>query len=347
MGSAIAGASTAGLTIAATSGGSADGVSHVAGMTVVHASAVRVKDVRLAFRAFKSNASADRIKAGRSYRDVLFYPDGTVKWNRSQELGSLPYPFLLCHRKSSSYLTFDGSQVYGSSARDRPGQLWWAVPDERAPGEFVLQNAEFLCNLRLEEASWFSPDRRMAVRCTPEVPGQTWAVNAGFQDGCIALRNVKLGQQLYYDGFFMGAFDEAFEDQDWEVLPQVPFYIGGFKEMQMSGKGQFFWPNGAPLFKGSLKHGKLVDGFVFDERCICHGHFSFHEEEDPQLAGLQPEDALEGEAFCQICKEVPSMATMGKAFKPCNHGGTCESCAKTVRECPYCRSPVEGVHRLT
>ena len=57
------------------------------------------------------------------------------------------------------------------------------------------------------------------------------------------------------------------------------------------------------------------------ERCICHGHFSFHEEararatifrfapwwvsylgidvekrqEDPQLAGLQPEDALEGE----------------------------------------------------
>ena len=30
---------------------------------------VRVRDVRLAFRGFKSNASAERIKAGKSYRD--------------------------------------------------------------------------------------------------------------------------------------------------------------------------------------------------------------------------------------------------------------------------------------
>lgn len=348
LGSAIAGASTAGLTIsAATAGSSSDGVSHIAGMTVVHASAVRVRDVRLAFRGFKSNASAERIKAGKSYRDVLFYPDGTAKWNRSQDLGSLPYPFLLCHRKSSAYLTFDGSQVHACSARDRPGQLWWAVPDERIPGEFVLQNAEHLCNLRLEEPLWLSPDRRMAVRCTPEVPGQNWSLSPGFEEGSVALRNVQLGQQLYYDGFFMGAFHEAYEDQDWQVLPQVPFYIGHFREMRMSGKGQFFWPNGAPLFKGSLKAGKVVDGFVFDERCICHGHFSFSDEDEPTLAGLQPEDATEGESLCEVCKEVPNMASMGKAFKPCNHGGTCESCAAAVRECPYCRSPVEGVHRVT
>ena len=91
----------------------------------------------------------------------------------------------------------------------------------------------------------------------------------------------------------------------------------------MTGKGQFFWPNGAPLFKarnclfkafelllawlrrqGSLKAGKLVDGFIFDaprkpetqdvvlqERCICHSHFRFNDEGEPELAGIQPEDS--------------------------------------------------------
>jgi hypothetical protein len=31
------------------------------------------------------------------------------------------------------------------------------------------------------------------------------------------------------------------------------------------------------------------------ERCICHGHFSFSDEDEPTLAGLQPEDATEGD----------------------------------------------------
>ncbi|CAK9001751.1 unnamed protein product [Durusdinium trenchii] len=350
LGSAIAGVSTAGLTISAASNSfghsNSDGISSVAGMTVVHASAVRVRDVRLAFRAFKSTASADRIKAGKSYRDVLFYPDGTGQWNRSQNLGSLIYPFLLYNRKNSAYLTFDGSQVHACSSRDRPGQLWWAVSDSASEG-FILQNADHWCNLRVEEPMWFSPDRRKAVRCTLEVPGPTWTATPGFEEGCIGLRDTKHGQHLFYDGFFVGAFNEVCDDQDWQVLPQVPFYIGGFKETRMSGKGQFFWPNGAPLFKGSLKGGKLVDGFVFDERCICHGHFGFNEEDEPELAGLQPEDAPEGEETCQVCQESPTMATMGKALKPCNHAVTCESCAMKVRECPYCRSPVEGVHRVT
>ncbi|CAE7573509.1 unnamed protein product, partial [Symbiodinium sp. CCMP2456] len=141
----------------------------------------------------------------------------------------------------------------------------------------MLQNADHLSNLRVVEPQWFSIDRRPAVRCTPEVPGQLWTTTPGTQEGAIRLRNVAHDQYLFFDGIFTGAFNEVFPDQDWQVLPQAPFYIGGFKETTMTGKGQFFWPNGAPLFKGSLKSGKLVEGFMFDERCICHGHFRFHE----------------------------------------------------------------------
>ncbi|CAJ1382471.1 unnamed protein product, partial [Effrenium voratum] len=343
LGSALAGVSTA-LTVAAGSSlVASEGVSSVAGMAVVHASAVRVRDVRMAFRCFKPSASAERIKAGKTYRDVLFYPDGTATWSPLQPLGSMMHPFLLLNKKTSAYLTFDGTQVFASSARDRPGQLWWAVPESPAGDVFVLQNADHLCNLRVEDPAWFSPDRRKAIRCTAEVPGQSWKAEP-CEEGCIRLQNLQHGQYLYYDGFFTGAFDEAHPDQNWQVLPQVPFYLGGFKETAMSGKGQFFWPNGAPLFKGHLKGGKLLDGFVFDERCICHGHFSFTED-GPILEGLQPDEAVEGQTACLLC-EQPSMATMGKALKPCNHAGTCEACATKVRECPYCRTPIEGVHRV-
>ncbi|CAE7947187.1 unnamed protein product, partial [Symbiodinium sp. KB8] len=144
---------------------------------------------------------------------------------------------------------------------------------------------------------WLNPDEIFFThaRCTPEVPGELWTTTPGTQEGAIRLRNVAHDQYLFFDGIFTGAFNEAFPDQDWQVLPQAPFYIGGFKETTMTGKGQFFWPNGAPLFKGSLKSGKLVEGLMFDERCICHGHFRFHED-GPALAGAQPDEDLEGEA---------------------------------------------------
>ena len=154
--------------------------------------------------------------------------------------GSMIYPFLslgrkrslrlrctarLYHQKSSTYLTFDGSQVYACSSRDRPGQLWWAVRDRASDPEarpFGLRRCawrvrvtecgapgmlpklieplswpwqEHLANLRLEEPMWLSFDRRMALRCTPEVPGETWTVQPGCQAWKAGISGIPRGRR--------------------------------------------------------------------------------------------------------------------------------------------------------
>ncbi|CAE8647615.1 unnamed protein product [Polarella glacialis] len=351
LGSAVAGVSTAGLTLSATASarGTATvpaGVTSVAGMTVVHASSVGARDVRMALRAFKFAGTPSRMKAGKAYNDVLFYPDGTSQCRDAKSLASMQFPFQLCNAQRSAFLSFDGSQLRCTGGIDRPGQLWWAVPCEKE-GTFLLQNLEWLCNLRAEPASWLSPDRRMAARCTPEVPGQSWRALPGSEEGTVRLQNVAHAECLFYNGLTLGCYPEAFLDQDWFVVPKVPFYIGGFKRRLLTGSGQFFWPNGAPLFKGEVRKGKLATGFVFDERSVCHGHFTFTEA-GAVLDGMQPDDVeLSGDGRCITCEESVSMALMGKALKPCGHGVTCESCAQKVGECPYCRTPIEGMLRMT
>jgi len=152
-------------------------------------------------------------------------------------------------------------------------------------------------------------------------------------------------QFLFFDGLFTGCYSEIYPDQDWIILPKVPFYIGDFVKDTMSGRGQFFWPNGAPLFKGSVLNGQPDKGFVFDERSVCHGHFRFAQDRTAEVDGTQPDD-VGTDGICTICGATESLMEMGKVLKPCGHGIACESCVQTSRECPYCHIAVEGIMRI-
>ena len=58
-----------------------------------------------------------------------------------------------------------------------------------------------------------------------------------------------------------------------------------------TGKPHISWEN--RRFPVGSIHG--IAQAAAQERCICHGHFSFSDEDEPTLAGLQPEDATEGD----------------------------------------------------
>lgn len=320
IGTAIAGVSTA-VTSAGLAAASAQtrerhlaGVAHVGGMTVIHSEAVRVKDARMALRAFKYTGTASKIKASKSFKDIVFYPDGVVQFYEPKQLGCLSFPFLLYNLHRKKYLTFDGSSLDCVSDQDRSEQLWWAVANDSDGSSFGLQNGHWLHNLRAEKSNWLSPDQRLAVRCTPEVPSQSWRAIPGTSAGTVRLQNVHFEQCLYYDGVWLGCHTEAFSDQDWCVIPKVPLYIGRFREINMCGRGQFFWPNGAPLFKGEVEFGKPSRGFVFDERCVCHGYFRFVDG-IAELEGVQPDDLdwdADGSNKCLVCQDAPCMALVGK-----------------------------------
>lgn len=47
---------------------------------------------------------------------------------------------------------------------------------------------------------------------------------------------------------------------------------------------------------------------------------------------------LETAAKCMKCEEHNRSVTL----VPCNHYVLCDTCAKSVRECPYCQTPVSS-----
>uniref|UniRef100_A0A1B0D526 Uncharacterized protein n=1 Tax=Phlebotomus papatasi TaxID=29031 RepID=A0A1B0D526_PHLPP len=47
---------------------------------------------------------------------------------------------------------------------------------------------------------------------------------------------------------------------------------------------------------------------------------------------------LETATKCMKCEENNRTVTLA----PCNHYVLCDSCATTVRECPYCQTPVQS-----
>jgi len=359
IGSTVAGGLT-GATISAAAAHNAvtqltttpQGVTHIAGMRVAHAMAVGARDARMVLRGLRFSATAQKIKAGEAYRDIRFYPESASPTGTTasalSSLSSLTSPFQLRSAENGRLLSFEGGQVQCvASWQDRASQLWWAVPTGQGEGTFVLQNVETLCNL-LAEPGRLTLDPRLVLKCTAEVPGKQWRILPGGRDGTIRLESVEQKQCLFHNGWRVGCWSQQFPDQDWLIVPRAPLYIGDFVRDSMTGQGQFFWPNGAPLFKGEVLDGEFVKGFVFDERSVCHGYFSFppDEESGAELEGPQPED-VDTEGRCLSCGEEGSIALMGRVLRPCGHDVLCEACTQKERECPYCRAPIEGTMRLT
>eukprot|EP00930_Biecheleria_cincta_P028605 TRINITY_DN19968_c0_g1_i1.p1 TRINITY_DN19968_c0_g1~~TRINITY_DN19968_c0_g1_i1.p1 ORF type:complete len:753 (-),score=97.38 TRINITY_DN19968_c0_g1_i1:358-2616(-) len=315
--------------------------SHILGMKVATTENVGARDARMALRPWSFQFKAEQIRSGETYRDILFYPEGIVRFTREQDLSNMAAPFKIQHAKSGSFLSHSNGQVGCSSRSDRVEQLWWAVASGE-PSSFVLQSAELMWNLRTE-VSQVPFDKRMAISCSAEVPGQLWRLRPGSSEGTFRLYNVARETYLYYDGWSTGCWHEQFPDQDWVIVPKLPCYVGDFVGNQISGEGEFFWPNGAPSFKGSVSKGKLKCGFVFDERYICHGHFKL--DDVVELDGMQPDD-IDTQGNCPICKEGESIRLIGMGTKPCGHGVVCSACAGRVRECPCCHAPVCGTMRV-
>lgn len=48
---------------------------------------------------------------------------------------------------------------------------------------------------------------------------------------------------------------------------------------------------------------------------------------------------METATKCMKCEENNRSVTL----VPCNHYVLCEQCAKTVRDCPYCQTPVTSI----
>lgn len=313
----------------------------ILGMKVTTTEDVGARDARMALRPWVFPSTAEDIKSGKPYRDILFYPEGILHVTKEQDFFSIVAPFKIQHVKSGSFLFHSDGQVSCSSRSDRVEQLWWAVPSgEQA--SFLLQSAKLMWNLRTE-VSQVPFDKRMAIKCSAEVPGQIWRLMPGSRPGTFRFFNVEHETYLYHDGWSAGCWHEQFPDQDWMIVPKLPCYVGDFVGNEISGEGEFFWPNGAPSFKGSVSKGKLSRGFVFDERYICHGNFKL--DDDVELAGMQPDD-IDAQSNCPICKEGESIRLIGMGTKPCGHGVLCAACVGQVRECPYCQAPVCGTMRV-
>lgn len=336
----------------------------VAGMSVASAAAVGAKDACTVLRHLRFTASPSELKDETTYSDVHFYPAGAERV-QAAEVASLVFPFELrsCDRPAARLAT-NGSRVRCNTSGQRADQLWWIDPGDQ-PGTFALQSLEHLTTLRAQPAGFLEYfDSRLSVSCTSSTPPERWCAKPGSRPGTVRFQHVEQGQSLYFNGMSLGCFSEPYPDQDWIVVPVRPLYIGDFKAEAMTGEGQIFWPNGSPLFKGTLRGGSMKRGFVFDERSVCHGHFRFGrsppaepehgcatpsasaEEPVVELDGQQPEDA-ECTDQCALCGDAANLASLGWAIKPCGHGTACEACAVESRECPWCRTPVQGTMRLT
>jgi len=324
------------------------GVTHVAGMTVARATAVGVPDACNAFLELVFDATAASISRGEPYRDVEFFPEDVVQVKDPQGLCALGFPFVLRNAswKKSMYENRRGS-VYCEAGHMHISQLWWATVISAC--RIIIRNVVTGRSLRTRRSP-LPFDERLGVSSADDAP-EEWDLLPGDAPGTIRLRSASSRQCLYFDGLFVGCRGEAHPNQDWVIVPKIPRYVGDFVQERKHGRGQFFWPSGAPLFAGRVVEGRAAEGFVFDERSVCHGYYTFDAEGAPAERGHQPEDIADSEV-CARCSTQECLATQGRGLDPCGHGVLCEACAGAIggpgagAECPLCRSAFHGTMRV-
>eukprot|EP00928_Gymnodinium_smaydae_P038014 TRINITY_DN26310_c0_g1_i1.p1 TRINITY_DN26310_c0_g1~~TRINITY_DN26310_c0_g1_i1.p1 ORF type:complete len:567 (-),score=62.64 TRINITY_DN26310_c0_g1_i1:18-1718(-) len=344
------------------------GVGEVAGMKVAHAAAVGAKTATEAIKEFEFDADAKHIKAGLTYRDVVYYLEGTVSaWN-VHTLRS--FSFQLRHVASERYLYCNGSEV-GCCPESRSNQIWWALPSFQ-DGVIMLHNANASSNLFASVSAFGVQVSATAMPSSASASGSvssdavgttamSWRLFPGSQPGTVRLQNVALGTFLQRRGVdipkvgsakeWVECGADAYSEQDWIIVPKPVLYIGEFCGQAPCGKAQLFWPDGSPSFKGEVCNSKLSNGFVFSELGICQGRFQFNPTGGATVYGFQPED-LNDVDKCIVCLENSNIASKGEVFSPCGHGLVCEQCdwVAPLRECPFCGVTVESrkrIHRET
>lgn len=310
--------------------------------------ALRIGDACEVMRSFRFTASAQDIKAGIRYRDILLYPEGTVTGWSLERITSLP--FLLRHAATGRHL-FINDQEAGCCSGVRSNQFFWAVPvaqdGEGSGAAFELRGA-FSGAALTAVAGGFRGGWRVAAAAEAKAqepagckaaalaatsgPGLAWQLMPGSRPGTVRLKSAcpaAGGRCLQRGGWdlpvagavreWLTLAEEGHPCQDWLVVPRPPVLIGEFRHREPDGEAQLYWPDGCPAFQGEVRQGKLHDGFVFDTLGMGHGRFHFGAtcSTPPEADSLQPEEKTE--------VDRPSITSGKVAWKPCGHSPLCEA----------------------
>lgn len=293
--------------------------------------------------------------SGKSYNDVLFYPEGMVAWN----LENLYFrPFVLRHVVSGRHLYLHGAGV-GCTSDVRCHSVMWAKP-RAGPGDRTVQIAGINFALVLNVA-----ENEVIVKSAqpkeeePEPDPFWWDIIPGTSSGSVRLRaastsDTQKARYLRRGGWIASVREwivlceeSAHPEQDWVIVPMAPLLIGEFIGRKPNGLARLFWLNGALAWQGSVSGASMLRGLVFDESTACQGYFSLGAAgEPPRPNGANPEQ-LEDPDCCSLCGRKAQADDLHPLthFLPCNHGPVCHQCdwfQSEGKRCPHCAGAIHG-----